>query len=360
MPIYRVGYAQRVSQTPFRVVIAEDEALIRLDLKEMLEEDGYVVAGEASDGEAAVKLTESLRPDLVIMDIKMPGLDGISAAERITAAHLAPVVILTAFSQRELVLRARDAGAMAFLVKPFTKADLVPAIEIAVSRFQEFAALESEVTNLKDRLEVRKLLDRAKGLLQAERGFTEAEAFRWIQKSSMDRRMTMRAVAEEVLQGAAQAAAKPADGQDPGRDRGGGRDHRRERPDGTGRRGPQRERPGRRDRRGRPGHRDRPGRRPGGQGRRKQLDPAAARSEQAGGAACTTPVCRPAPARLCRCRPDTHDSREPGEPLVPCQPSPGRHVLYSASPGSGLHGSDAAPRRAKARTFTGRYGLNVP
>ncbi len=216
MPIYRVGYAQRVSQTPFRVVIAEDEALIRLDLKEMLEEDGYVVAGEASDGEAAVKLTESLRPDLVIMDIKMPGLDGISAAERITAAHLAPVVILTAFSQRELVLRARDAGAMAFLVKPFTKADLVPAIEIAVSRFQEYAALESEVTNLKDRLEVRKLLDRAKGLLQAERGFTEAEAFRWIQKSSMDRRMTMRAVAEEVLQGAAQAAAKPGDGQDPG------------------------------------------------------------------------------------------------------------------------------------------------
>jgi len=213
VPIYRVGYAQRVSQTPFRVVIAEDEALIRLDLKEMLEEDGYVVAGEASDGEAAVKLTESLRPDLVIMDIKMPGLDGISAAERITAAHLAPVVILTAFSQRELVLRARDAGAMAFLVKPFTKADLVPAIEIAVSRFQEFAALESEVTNLKDRLEVRKLLDRAKGLLQAERGFTEAEAFRWIQKSSMDRRMTMRAVAEEVLQ---QAAARPAGGQDPG------------------------------------------------------------------------------------------------------------------------------------------------
>ena len=203
-----------MSQTPFRVVIAEDEALIRLDLKEMLEEDGYVVAGEASDGEAAVKLTEGLRPDLVIMDIKMPGLDGISAAERITTAHLAPVVILTAFSQRELVLRARDAGAMAFLVKPFTKADLVPAIEIAVSRFQEVAALESEVTNLKDRLEVRKLLDRAKGVLQAERGFTEAEAFRWIQKSSMDRRMTMRAVAEEVLQQAAQQkeSAQPGDG----------------------------------------------------------------------------------------------------------------------------------------------------
>jgi len=209
----QVRYAQRVSQTPFRVVIAEDEALIRLDLKEMLEEDGYVVVGEASDGEAAVKLTESLRPDLVIMDIKMPGLDGISAAERITAEHLAAVVILTAFSQRDLVLRARDAGAMAFLVKPFTKADLVPAIEIAVSRFQEFAALESEVSNLKERLEVRKLLDRAKGLLQADQGMTEAEAFRWIQKSSMDRRMTMRAVAEEVLQGAQPPAPKPPDGQ---------------------------------------------------------------------------------------------------------------------------------------------------
>jgi len=200
-------YAQRVNQTPFRVVIAEDEALIRLDLKEMLEEDGYVVAGEASDGEAAVKLTESLRPDLVIMDIKMPGLDGISAAERIAAEHLAPVVILTAFSQRDLVMRARDAGAMAFLVKPFTKADLVPAIEIAVSRFQEVSALESEVSSLKDRLEVRKLLDRAKGLLQAERGMSEAEAFRWIQKSSMDRRMTMRAVAEEVLRAAKPPAA---------------------------------------------------------------------------------------------------------------------------------------------------------
>ncbi len=205
-----------MSQTPFRVVIAEDEALIRLDLKEMLEEDGYVVVGEASDGEAAVKLTESLRPDLVIMDIKMPGLDGISAAERITAEHMAAVVILTAFSQRDLVLRARDAGAMAFLVKPFTKADLVPAIEIAVSRFQEFAALESEVSNLKERLEVRKLLDRAKGLLQAEQGMTEAEAFRWIQKTSMDRRMTMRAVAEEVLQGAQSSAPKAAEAQNRG------------------------------------------------------------------------------------------------------------------------------------------------
>jgi len=191
-------------------VIAEDEALIRLDLKEMLEEEGYVVTGEAADGETAITLTQSLRPDLVILDVKMPVLDGISAAERIAADHLAPVVILTAFSQRELVERARDAGAMAYLVKPFTKADLVPAIEIAVSRFQEISALESEVGTLRDRLEVRKLLDRAKGLLQSQRGITEAEAFRWIQKTSMDRRMTMRAVSEEVLAAAAAAEAAGA------------------------------------------------------------------------------------------------------------------------------------------------------
>jgi response regulator NasT len=196
-------------------VIAEDEALIRLDLKEMLEEEGYVVIGEAADGENAITLTQSLRPDLVILDVKMPVLDGISAAERIAADHLAPVVILTAFSQRELVERARDAGAMAYLVKPFTKADLVPAIEIAVSRFQEISALESEVGTLRDRLEVRKLLDRAKGLLQAERGITEAEAFRWIQKTSMDRRMTMRAVSEEVLAAAAAAEAAGAAGAGP-------------------------------------------------------------------------------------------------------------------------------------------------
>jgi len=190
-------------------VIAEDEALIRLDLKEMLEEEGYVVAGEAADGETAVSLTENLRPDLVILDVKMPVLDGITAAERIAADHLAPVVILTAFSQRELVERARDAGAMAYLIKPFTKADLVPAIEIAASRFQEISALESEVGSLRDRLEVRKLLDRAKGLLQAEGGITEAEAFRWIQKTSMDRRMTMRAVASELL-AARPVAGRPA------------------------------------------------------------------------------------------------------------------------------------------------------
>jgi len=199
-----------VSQNLLRVVIAEDEALIRLDLKEMLEEDGYVIAGEAGDGEAAVTLTEKLRPDLVIMDVKMQVLDGVTAAERITAQHLAPVVILTAFSQRELVERARDAGAMAYLVKPFTKADLVPAIEMAVSRFQEITSLESEVGNLRERLEVRKVLDRAKGLLQAEHGMTEPEAFRWIQKTSMDRRLTMRKVAEAVVEGS-MSASQPTD-----------------------------------------------------------------------------------------------------------------------------------------------------
>ena len=199
------GYARRVSQPPFRVVIAEDEALIRLDLKEMLEEEGYVVAGEAADGETAVALTENLRPDLVILDVKMPVLDGISAAERIAAGHLAPVVILTAFSQRELVERARDAGAMAYLVKPFTKADLVPAIEMAVSRFAEIRALDTEIGTLRERLEVRKLLDRAKGLLQSEHGLTEPQAFRWIQKTSMDRRLTMRKVAEAVIEGTLRA-----------------------------------------------------------------------------------------------------------------------------------------------------------
>jgi response regulator NasT len=188
-----------VSKSPFRVVIAEDEALIRLDLREMLQEEGYEVAGEAGDGETAVKLAVSLRPDLVILDVKMPVLDGLSAAEQIAAQRLAPVVILTAFSQRELVDRARDAGAMAYLVKPFTKADLVPAIEMAVSRFQELRTLESEVTSLRDRLEVRKLLDRAKGLLQAEHGLSEPEAFRWIQKTSMDRRVSMREIAQAIL-----------------------------------------------------------------------------------------------------------------------------------------------------------------
>ncbi|MFE0628062.1 ANTAR domain-containing response regulator [Streptomyces sp. NPDC058864] len=182
-----------------RVVIAEDEALIRLDLKEMLEEEGYSVVGEAGDGETAVKLAEELRPDLVILDVKMPVLDGISAAERIAKEKIAPVLMLTAFSQRELVERARDAGAMAYLVKPFSKSDVVPAIEMAVSRFTELRALEAEVADLSLRLETRKLVDRAKSVLQTKYGLSEPAAFRWIQKTSMDRRMTMQAVAQAVL-----------------------------------------------------------------------------------------------------------------------------------------------------------------
>ncbi|WP_276206307.1 ANTAR domain-containing response regulator [Thermoactinospora rubra] len=185
--------------TQRRVVIAEDEALIRLDLKEMLQEDGYVVVGEAADGETAVKLATELRPDLVILDVKMPILDGISAAERIVADRVAPCLILTAFSQRDLVERARDAGAMAYLVKPFTKADLVPAIEMAVSRHEEMVALAREVSSLSGQLETRKLVERAKGLLMSRHGWSEPQAFRWIQKASMDRRLSMREVAQLVI-----------------------------------------------------------------------------------------------------------------------------------------------------------------
>ncbi len=182
-----------------RVLIAEDEALIRLDLREMLIEEGYDVCGEAADGEAAVRLAEELRPDLVMMDIKMPIMDGIAAAEKIAAARLAPVVILTAFSQRDLVERARAAGAMAYLVKPFQKSDLVPAIEIALSRHAEIEALEAEVASLSERLETRKLVERAKGTLMAVFGMTEPDAFTWIQRAAMDNRMTMKDVAERII-----------------------------------------------------------------------------------------------------------------------------------------------------------------
>ena len=195
------------NQRTRRVLVAEDEALIRLDLKEMLEEEGYDVVGEAADGETAVHLAEQLRPDLVILDVQMPVLDGISAAERIAAARIAPVVILTAFSQRELVERARGAGAMAYIVKPFGKADLLPAIEIAASRFNQITSLEAEVSDLQNRLEARKLIDRAKGVLSTEYGMTEPEAFRWIQTVSMNTRQPMRAVAEAVLSGAATPTA---------------------------------------------------------------------------------------------------------------------------------------------------------
>jgi len=182
-----------------RVLIAEDEALIRLDLREMLIEEGYDVCGEAGDGESAVGLAEKLRPDLVILDIKMPIMDGLAAAEKIAGERIAPVVILTAFSQRDLVERARAAGAMAYLVKPFQKSDLVPAIEIAISRFAELYALESEVASLSDRLETRKIVERAKGRLMSAFGRTEPESFTWIQRAAMDNRLTMKEVAERII-----------------------------------------------------------------------------------------------------------------------------------------------------------------
>lgn len=183
-----------------RVLIAEDEALIRLDLAEMLREEGYDVVGEAADGQEAVDLAESLRPDLVIMDVKMPRRDGIDAAEEIAAKRIAPIVVLTAFSQRDLVERARDAGAMAYLVKPFSASDLVPAIELAVSRFAELTELEREVADLSERLATRKLIERAKGILQTRHAMTEPEAFTWMQRAAMDRRTTMKRVAEVVLE----------------------------------------------------------------------------------------------------------------------------------------------------------------
>lgn len=188
-----------------RVLIAEDEALIRLDLAEMLVEEGYDVVGEAGDGETAVRLAQELRPDLVILDIKMPIMDGLAAAEKIADERIAPVVILTAFSQRELVERARAAGAMAYLVKPFQKGDLVPAIEIALSRFAELAALEAEVATLTDRLETRKAVERAKGAMMTKYAMTEPQAFKWIQRTAMDHRLTMREVADRILAEAAAA-----------------------------------------------------------------------------------------------------------------------------------------------------------
>jgi two-component system, response regulator PdtaR len=190
-----------VTDSPVRrtVVIAEDETLIRMDLAEMLAEEGYDVVGQAGDGAKAIELAEELKPDLVILDVKMPVLDGIAAAEAIAGKRIAPVVMLTAFSQRDLVERARDAGAMSYLVKPFTQSDLVPAIEMAVSRFAEIAELEAQVTDLEDRLETRKAVERAKAVLQEQLSLSEPDAFRWIQKTAMDLRMSMRQVAEGVV-----------------------------------------------------------------------------------------------------------------------------------------------------------------
>jgi two-component system, response regulator PdtaR len=191
------------------VVVAEDESLIRIDIVETLKDNGFTVVGEAADGEAAVALAKEHRPDLVVMDVKMPLMDGITAAEILTKERIAPVVLLTAFSQRELVERASEAGALAYVVKPFTPNDLIPAIEIALSRSQQISALEDEVADIAERLETRKILDRAKGILNDTMGLTEPEAFRWIQKASMDRRLTMREVAQTVIDQLAEKADNP-------------------------------------------------------------------------------------------------------------------------------------------------------
>ena len=184
-----------------RILVAEDEALIRLDLVEMLRDAGHEIVGQASNGEQAVELAAEHKPDIVIMDVKMPVLDGISAAEQIGNAKICPVVMLTAFSQTELVERARDAGVMAYIVKPFTATDVVPAIDIALSRWGELKELESEVADLGERLETRKAVEKAKGVLMKKLKISEAEAFRWIQKTAMDRRMGMREVADAVVAG---------------------------------------------------------------------------------------------------------------------------------------------------------------
>jgi len=198
-----------VSAGAKRVIVAEDESLIRIDIVETLRDHGFEVVAEASDGEKAVALAEELRPDLVVLDVKMPLMDGISAAEILTKKKIAPVVLLTAFSQRELVERASEAGALAYVVKPFTPNDLIPAIDIALGRYAQIQALEDEVADMAERLESRKILDRAKGILNNTMGLTEPEAFRWIQKASMDRRLTMREVAQTVIDQLAEKSDNP-------------------------------------------------------------------------------------------------------------------------------------------------------
>ncbi len=185
------------SSAQYRILVAEDETLIRMDLVEMLTEAGYEVIAQASNGEEAIELAKLHNPDLAILDVKMPVLDGISAAEKII--EVAPVLMLTAFSQKDLVDRARDAGAMAYVVKPFTINDLMPAIEISISRHRQMKSLETEVADLHDRLETRKVIDRAKGILMQALNLTEPQAFSWIQKAAMDRRITMKEVAEAVI-----------------------------------------------------------------------------------------------------------------------------------------------------------------
>lgn len=192
-----------------RVLVAEDEALIRMDLVELLTDEGYDVVGQAADGEQALAMARDLEPDLVVMDVKMPKMDGITAAEQIAEDRIAPVVMLTAFSQRDLVERAREAGAMAYVVKPFDASDVVPAIEIALARFDEIRAVEDEVADLQERLDSRKVVEQAKGLLMEGLGLTEPEAFRFIQKTAMDLRKSMREVAQGVID-------QVADGTGPG------------------------------------------------------------------------------------------------------------------------------------------------
>jgi two-component system, response regulator PdtaR len=186
---------------PTRVVIAEDEAIIRLDLKETLEEEGYHVVGETGRGDEAIELVSQLEPDLAILDIKMPGLDGLAAARQITADKKAAVLILTAFSQRDLIEQARDAGALAYLVKPFQKSELIPAVEVALGRFNEMRALADQNLSLAEQLETRKLVDRAKGRIMDNHGLSEAEAFRFVQKTAMDTRQTLKTVAQKVIDG---------------------------------------------------------------------------------------------------------------------------------------------------------------
>ena len=203
--------AKEARPVPVRVVIAEDEAIVRLDLKEILEEEGYEVVGQTGRGDEAIELVRTKQPDLAILDIKMPGTDGLVAAREISADRLAAVLILTAFSQRDLIDQARDAGALAYLVKPFQKTELLPAIEIALGRFAEMKALGEQVKSLEEQLEVRKAVERAKGLLMEEQGMKEHDAFRWIQRTAMQRRQRMIEVARQIIDDGLRPLPQPPD-----------------------------------------------------------------------------------------------------------------------------------------------------